>query len=199
VPSKFLIFGFFLLISFLSFSQEEPAEDDPPTVEEIEENFIAVQDTINREPLNILGPAKAAFYSAVLPGLGQVYNKKYWKIPLVYAAIGIPTYFFIQNDKEYDRFRNAYKNRIAGIDDSDTEFAGISNEALIRAQRTTRRNKELSLLLALAGYALNIIDANVDAHLMQYNVDENLAIRPHLKYDDMENATSLGLTLNFKF
>ena len=199
MPSKFLIFGFFLLISFLSFSQEEPAEDDPPTVEEIEENFIAVQDTINREPLNILGPAKAAFYSAVLPGLGQVYNKKYWKIPLVYAAIGIPTYFFIQNDKEYDRFRNAYKNRIAGIDDSDTEFAGISNEALIRAQRTTRRNKELSLLLALAGYALNIIDANVDAHLMQYNVDENLAIRPHLKYDDMENATSLGLTLNFKF
>ena len=199
MPSKFLIFGLFLLISILSFSQEEPVEDDPPTVEEIEENFIAVQDTINREPLNILGPAKAAFYSAVLPGLGQAYNKKYWKIPLVYAAIGIPTFFFIQNDKEYDRFRDAYKNRIAGIDDSDTEFAGISNEALIRAQRTTRRNKELSLLLALAGYALNIIDANVDAHLMQYNVDENLAIRPHMKYENMENTTSLGLTLNFKF
>lgn len=199
MPSKFKIFGFILLICTLSFSQEEPKEDDPPSVEEIEENFIAIQDTISREPLNILGPAKAAFYSAVLPGLGQAYNKKYWKIPLVYAAIGIPTYFFIRNDREFDRFRNAYKNRLAGIDDSETEFAGISNDALIRAQRTTRRNKELSLLLALAGYALNIIDANVDAHLMQYNVDENLAIRPHMKYDEMENAASLGITLNLKF
>jgi len=197
VPNKLIPLFFFILFSGMLFSQEK--EEDDFTVEEVEENLIKVQDTIQREPLNILAPSKAAFYSAVLPGLGQAYNKKYWKIPLVYAAIGIPVYFFIQNDREFDRFRNAYKNRLAGIDDSNTEFAGISDDGLIRAQRTLRRNKELSLLLALAGYALNIIDANVDAHLLQFNVDENLAVKPHLKYDGMENAANLGLTLNFKF
>ncbi len=198
MPNKVLLFLLIILCSTALFSQEDEIPEET-TVEEMEENFVKVQDTIASEPLNILGPAKAAFYSAILPGAGQAYNKKYWKIPLVYAAIGIPVYFFITNDREYDRFRDAYKNRIAGIDDSNTEFANLSNDGLIRAQRTLRRNKELALLLALAGYALNIIDANVDAHLLQYNVDENLAIRPHLKYDQFENTSNLGLTLNFKF
>jgi len=200
VPNRFLALLIFILFSAISFSQqEEENENDDFTIEEVEENLIKVEDTISRKPLNILAPSKAAFYSAVLPGLGQAYNKKYWKIPLAYAAIGIPVYFFITNDQEYDRFRDAYKNRLAGIDDSETEFAGISNDGLIRAQRTLRRNKELSLLLALLGYALNIIDANVDAHLLQYNIDENLALKPHLKYNDMENSANLGLSLNFKF
>ena len=199
MPNKVLLILFlFLSCLTVSFSQENETPKET-TVEDMEENFVKVQDTIATAPLNILGPAKAAFYSAILPGAGQAYNKKYWKIPLVYAAIGIPVYFFIANDREYDRFRDAYKNRIAGIDDSNTEFANLSNESLIRAQRTLRRNKELALLLALGGYALNIIDANVDAHLLQYNVDENLAIRPHLKYNEFENSSNLGLTLNFKF
>ena len=200
MPNKILYFFFFICLSTtLVFAQEESPAEDETTVEEMEENFIKVQDTISREPLNILGPSKAAFFSAVIPGMGQAYNKKYWKIPLVYAAIGIPAYFYIRNDKEYDRYRDAYKNRLAGVDDSNSEFATISDDGLIRAQRTFRRNKELSLLLALAGYALNIIDANVDAHLLQFNVDENLALKPHMKYNEMENTANLGLTLNFKF
>ncbi|MEM6515469.1 MAG: DUF5683 domain-containing protein [Bacteroidota bacterium] len=200
MPNKFIVAFFFMLLTSLGFSQEEEKkEDESFTVEELNENLIRVKDTIQREPLNILAPSKAAFYSAVLPGLGQAYNKKYWKIPILYAAIGIPVYFYIQNDREFNRFRDAFKRRLAGIDDSDTEFAGISDDGLIRAQRTLRRNKELSLLLSLLGYALNIIDANVDAHLLQYNVDENLAIKPHMKYNEMENSANLGLTLNFKF
>ncbi len=199
MPNKLLFLIFFFGLSLVAVSQVDEKREDETTVPEMEENFVKVQDTISRKPLNLLAPAKAAFYSAVLPGMGQAYNKKYWKIPLVYAAIGIPTYFFISNDKEYDRYREAFKNRLAGVDDSNTEFANISNDGLIRAQRTLRRNKELSLLLAIGGYALNIIDANVDAHLLQYNVDENLAIKPHLKYNQMENASDVGITLNFKF
>lgn len=150
-----------------------------------------------------LAPSKAAFYSAIFPGLGQAVNKKYWKIPIVYAALGTSIYFYLENDKNYDRYRGAYKRRLAGF--TDDEFYGqeliplLSNEALIRAQKTLRRNKELSLLITIGLYALNIIDANVDAHLLQYNMDKNLAVNPFIDFDTPDTSAQLGLSINFNF
>jgi hypothetical protein len=165
----------------------------------VSKDLMAVLDTIPRKPINILAPSKAAFYSAVLPGLGQAYNKKYWKIPIVYALIGTSTYFYIKNDKDYNRYRDEYKRRLAGNSQLEGEFPLVSDEGLINAQQTLKRRKELSLLVTIGFYALNILDANVDAHLLQYNVDPNLAIKPHFQYNEMENSSDLGLTLNFKF
>lgn len=189
----------FFLISCIGFSQTETDS----TKTEISTNLVVI-DSVVKKPIDALSPSKAAFYSAVLPGLGQAYNKKYWKIPIVYAAIGTGVYFYIQNDKDYDRYRDAYKRRLAGF--TDDEFYGptpgsprVTSDGLIRAQQTLKRNKELSLLVTIGFYALNIIDANVDAHLLQYNVDENLALRPHFQYNEWENSSDLGLTLNFKF
>jgi len=189
----------FFLISCIGFSQTETDS----TKTEISTNLVVI-DSVVKKPIDALSPSKAAFYSAVLPGLGQAYNKKYWKIPIVYAAIGTGVYFYIQNDKDYDRYRDAYKMRLAGF--TDDEFYGptpgsprVTSDGLIRAQQTLKRNKELSLLVTIGFYALNIIDANVDAHLLQYNVDENLAVRPHFQYNEWENSSDLGLTLNFKF
>ena len=153
--------------------------------------------------LDPLRPAKAAFYSAVLPGLGQAYNKKFWKIPIVYGAIGTGLYFFLDNNKLYKQYRNAYKRRLAGF--TDDEFYGpgdtpfLSDEALIRAQRTLKRNKELSMLVTVGLYVLNIIEANVDAHLLQYNLDENLALKPFIDFNNPNYTTQIGLSLNIKF
>ena len=153
--------------------------------------------------LDPLRPAKAAFYSAVLPGLGQAYNKKYWKIPIVYAAIGTGLYFYLDNNKLYKQYRNAYKRRLAGF--TDDEFYGpgdtpfLSDEALIRAQRTLKRNKELSMLVTVGLYVLNIIEANVDAHLLQYNLDENLALTPFIDFNNPNYTTQIGLSLTIKF
>lgn len=161
------------------------------------------QSIVETTPIDPLRPSKAAFYSAILPGLGQAYNKKYWKIPIVWGAIGTGVYFYVRNDKQFDRFRDAYKRRLAGF--TDDEFYGdgttpqISDDGLIRAQEQFRRNKEVSLLITIGLYALNIIDANVDAHLLQFNVDENLSLRPHYQYNEMENSSDLGVTVNFKF
>ncbi|MCA0153375.1 DUF5683 domain-containing protein [Winogradskyella vincentii] len=161
------------------------------------------QSIVETTPIDPLRPSKAAFYSAILPGLGQAYNKKYWKIPIVWGAIGTGVYFYVKNDKQFDRFRDAYKRRLAGF--TDDEFYGdgttpqISDDGLIRAQELYRRNKEVSLLITIGLYALNIIDANVDAHLLQFNVDENLSLRPHYQYNEMENSSDLGVTVNFKF
>ncbi|MDN3594706.1 DUF5683 domain-containing protein [Zunongwangia endophytica] len=149
------------------------------------------------KPYNALAPAKAAFYSAILPGLGQIYNGRIWKVPIVYAAIGIPVYLYIDNNKQYDRYRTAYKQRLAGKED---EFAGnISDEGLRNAQELYQRNKELSLLFAVGLYALNIIDANVDAHLQQFNVNEDLSFKPNYKLDEFTGKSNYGFSLNYKF
>ena len=177
--------------------------DDKNSQGSLGDKNIVIQDTTSRKAIDPLSPAKAAFYSAILPGLGQAYNKKYWKIPLVYAALGTGIYFYIDNTNQYNRYRGAFKRRLAGF--TDDEFYGsgtspnISNDGLIRAQRTLRRNRELSLLITIGIYALNIIDANVDAHLLQFNVDENLALKPHFNFNEFDATTNLGLTLNFNF
>lgn len=193
MPNKFVHSVLFSLICFLSFSQVK--NDSIP--DNLPKELVAT-DSIVRAPIDALAPAKAAFYSAILPGLGQAYNKKYWKIPIAIGGIATGIYFYKRNDKEYNRYRDAYKSRLAGYQ-TDEFFGRVTDDGLLRAQKTLKQNKELSLLITFGIYALNIIDANVDAHLLQYNVDENLALQPHFQYNEKENATDLGLTLNFKF
>ena len=190
---KFLLFCFFYF-SFCLQAQDIGLQNS--------DEFV-IDSQIRQSIMYPLRPSKAAFYSAVLPGLGQVYNKKLWKIPLVYGAIGTALYFYFDNVKTYDRYRNAYKRRLAGF--TDDEFYGpgitpyISEDALIRAQRTLKRNKEMSMLIAIGMYALNIIDANVDAHLLQYNMDENLSLKPVIDFDNPNCYAQVGLSLNFRF
>lgn len=149
------------------------------------------------KPYNALAPAKAAFYSAILPGLGQAYNGRYWKIPLAYAGIGTGVYFYIENDKQYDRYRDAYKDRLAGRID---EFDGrITDAGLIKAQERYQKNKEISILVTAGIYILNIIDANVDAHLQQFNVNEDLSLTPKMNLDQFTGKTDYGLSLNYRF
>jgi len=194
--------AFIFLVSVL-FSTAQEKENDSTSIG-LDKELVVVEDlSIERKPIDPLRPSKAAFYSAILPGAGQAYNKKYWKIPIVWGAIGTGVYFYVRNDKQFDRYRNAYKRRLAGFTDDEFSDADgnplISNDGLIRAQQQFRRNKEVSLLVTIGLYALNIIDANVDAHLLQFNVDENLSLSPHYQYNQMENSSDLGLTLNFKF
>lgn len=201
--------NFFLILSVLLFPVIIVAQDNQDNIDvQIGENIV-VQDSVIRPPIDPLSPSRAAFYSAILPGLGQAYNKKYWKIPIVYAALGTGIYFYLDNNKEYKRYRDAFKSRLAGFDTDEfwgTDINGdplaspnISDDALRRAQKTLDRNREISLLITIGIYVLNIIDANVDAHLLQYNVDENLALKPHFNFNELDATTNLGLTLDFKF
>jgi hypothetical protein len=192
VPNKFVHSILLSLICFVAFSQIETDS----IAQSLPEELVIIEDLV-KEPIDPLSPSKAAFYSAILPGLGQAYNKKYWKIPIAVGGIAAGIYFYQHNNKQYNRYRDAYKRRLAGFDDD--EFPRVTLDGLQRAQKTLKQNKELSLLITFGIYALNVIDANVDAHLLQFNVDENLALSPHFQYNEKENATDLGLTLNFKF
>ena len=184
----------FLLCTVFAFAQEKTGNEG------IDESVIKVKDTIfSKQEYNPLAPAKAAFYSAVIPGLGQAYNKKYWKIPIIYAGMATGVYFYIDNNKDYNLFRDAYKRRLAGF--TDDQFYGdgdtpiVSNDRLINAQRRAQKNKDYSIVTVIAFYALNIIDANVDAHLKQYDISEDLSLGPEMYFNSITQRPNYGLSL----
>lgn len=152
---------------------------------------------------NPLAPSKAAFYSAIFPGMGQVYNKKYWKAPIVWGALGTSIYYYLQNNSEYKRFRTAYKLREIGLQDEFTDNAGnesVSSETLERAQEQLRENRDLSLLTTVILYVLQIVEASVNAHLLQFNTDDNLSFKPTFINDPIQfDAPKIGLTLKYNF
>jgi hypothetical protein len=159
-------------------------------------DVIIAKDTTKLQEIDPLRPSKAAFYSAILPGLGQAYNKKYWKIPLVYGAIGTSMYFYLDNNKKYHSYRDAYKKRLLGLQD---EYDYLDDSRLIAAQRFYQRNRDLSLLVTIAFYVLNIVEANVDAHLTQFNVSEKLSLSPDIYQNEFTAKPNIGLTFNYKF
>lgn len=204
---------FFLLFLVSLWSQEEQraATEVDSLEQDLQKKGIRIEGKVEKRKVNPLAPSKAAFYSAIFPGLGQIYNRRYWKVPLVYAAMGTGIYAYTFSNNEYNRFRDAFKRRRAGfIDDEfyDINNSGIvpgdpdlSDEALQDAQERFQRDRDLALLITIGLYALNIIDANVDSHLRQFNVDENLSldIRPYLEYHPITTDPNYGITLSVKF
>jgi hypothetical protein len=160
----------------------------------------AVKDSIVKKPHS---PTKAAIFSAVLPGLGQGYNRKYWKIPIVYAGFGVITYFIINNSRQYKDYKEAYTYVASG--DSgyiDNELVGKYDEQqLLDGKNYYRRNMELTYIIGALWYVLNIIDASVDAHFFDYDVSEDLTIRldpmMHVRREDLRPLTGVKLTLKF--
>jgi hypothetical protein len=145
---------------------------------------------------SVHSPRKAALYSAVLPGLGQAYNREYWKIPLVYAALGITTGTFIINIKEYRRFRNAYRIRMDGNADTIDEFADrYRNDASLKVYRDAYREYvDYSVLVFVLAYGLNIADATVFAHLRNFDMSDDLSMQ--IVPTVIDNR-AIGLSLKF--
>jgi hypothetical protein len=142
-------------------------------------------------------PAKAAFFSAILPGLGQAYNGSYWKIPIVYGALGTSIFLYVDNTNKYNDYRDAYKRRLAGFEDD--EFIGIlTDDNLIDAQKLFRQNRDFSLMFTIGIYILNIIDANVEAHLNQFNISDDLSMRPSQFRNISTGQNAFGLSLQLK-
>lgn len=152
---------------------------------------------------NPLAPSKAAFYSAIFPGMGQAYNKKYWKVPIAWSMVAIPIYYYQLNNNEYKRFRRAFRARSNGFQDEFTNDLGessVSVETLQRAQEQLRENRDLSLLTTVILYVLQIVEASVNAHLLQFNTDDNLTLRPTFINNPVQIETpKVGLTLKYNF
>jgi hypothetical protein len=149
---------------------------------------------------------RATLYSTFLPGAGQVYNKKYWKVPIVYAAIGIPAYLFFYNKSWYQKCQYALVVTVTGTTNTDSLAAvapplmpfvvtGDVN-GIITNRDAFRKNEDYAVLFFMLFYALNIVDATVDAHLKDFNVSSDLSFR--IKPMIIPGPTpSAGITLAF--
>jgi hypothetical protein len=154
--------------------------------------------------VRVYSPGKAALRSAILPGLGQIYNKKYWKLPIVYGALGISGGVFAFNLKWYKRTRFAYKvlvtNDVANFPrvHKDLQIFIDRKDAntLSYARDQYRKNIDYSVLFIVVMWGLNVVDAAVDAHLKAFDVSPDLSFQFKPGYSEMAGTNGMSLVLN---
>ena len=142
---------------------------------------------------------KATIMSACFPGLGQIYNRKYWKAPVIYVALGGIGYWGITNQVKYKYYSNNL--RAANDDDANTINETLySSDQLITQKKYYQKYRDISIMLGALVYLVNIIDANVDAHLRTFDVSDDLSLQlnPYSNLD-YNNKLQAGLSLKLKF
>ncbi|MDD3522177.1 MAG: DUF5683 domain-containing protein, partial [Bacteroidales bacterium] len=134
-------------------------------------------------------PAKATLYSALLPGLGQMYNGDYWKIPVIYGGLIACGYFWQYNSLQYNRYKLMYNHAMA----KPSEYDGWMTPENIKWYRDTfRRYRDYSIIATVLVYALNVIDANVFAHFQDFDISDDLTLRIEPGFIPVTNFTSAG-------
>jgi hypothetical protein len=155
-------------------------------------------DSLRHPPRN----PKKAMLMAIVPGLGQIYNHKYWKLPIVYTGFAVIGYFAITNRNYYKIYKEAYDCKVTNPD-CKNELALKYDKATLQMIRDYyRRNMQLSYIIGGAWYLLQMIDANVDAHLSHWNISNNLSLEvtPVIQpYDLPHSPAYKGISLHFKF
>lgn len=210
---KKILFTFFLCLFVAAYSQV--VTNDTIRIESVPNDSIAlgnipessIVETIENAnaPAKVivtkLNPTKAGLYSAVFPGLGQFYNKKYWKIPIVWGAVGTGVGFAIWNQNQYKRYREYYIAKLNGIPNEFVDARPyLDKVALGNAQDRAKRQRDYAIAITGLIYILNIVDAVVDAHLYEGRKDPDLAITPAVIYDEFNNnPPKTGLSLSYRF
>lgn len=142
-------------------------------------------------------PHKATMYSALIPGMGQVYNKKYWKLPIIYGLTGVFIYAFDFNNDNYNKYKNAYADITSGKIET---FEGYTETQVSRLKDNFQRSRDLNVIVLAGIYLLNVVDATVDAHLFDYDISQDLSIniQPALN-KTFDNKNTLGFSCSFSF
>ena len=187
----------FILISLFFFSGKTTAQT-PKSSNAAEQ--INIVDTSNKKKVKKFDPRTATKRSAMIPGWGQIYNKKYWKLPLVYGGLGITAGVFQYNVKNYNLLRLAYMYKIDTISANDAlidpRFKNLSANALRNYRTAFRQNVDYTVLFFIAFWGLNVVDATVDGHLKAFEVNDNLSLQLKQGYSQMANTSGLSLVLD---
>jgi hypothetical protein len=170
--------------------------------------------TILLDSLPVHSPKKASIFSACLPGLGQAYNKKYWKIPIIYGGFATLGYFIRWNNQNYTVSKQAYKD-LTDTDPATDSYKKLKEiiyfnlnnpsdvvnlkQGLISNQDYYRRNRDLLIIVTIAFYGLNIIDASVDAHFYHFDISDDLSlhVQPIILQQKNQQIFCLNCTFNF--
>ena len=188
---KLLLIFLFIALHFFSNNLSAQIQDSAAA------NSKRVADSIKKKNFE---PRKATIRSAMVPGWGQIYNKKYWKVPLVYGALGVTAGVFFYNVKNYKALRQAYIYKTDTLPGNDIlidpKFKNLSAGALKSYRNTFRQNIDYSVLFFILFWGLNVVDATVDGHLKQFDVDENLSLKIKPGYSPMANTNGLSLVFD---
>ena len=199
---KAIVFIGFILFGLVTTAQEKK----PVAIKEDTIKTVQKQKPVNKYDSATLAhsPKKAAIRSALLPGLGQIYNKKYWKVPIVYGALGTCTGIFLYNFKNYKDTRFAYKvkynMRVPHTDSAlyssiKSNLKPLSEESLRFYRNQFRRDIDYTVLFFLILWGLNVVDASVDAHLKSFDVSPDLSLQFKPGYSELAKTNGLSLVL----
>lgn len=150
-------------------------------------------------------PVRAGIYGLVIPGAGQFYNKRYWKVPLVWGAVGGVVYWADFSAKQYNRFNTAYGLRLASErtnTEPTDEFVGIaqSSDALKTVRDRHDKNRQTGIIAVIAVHALQALEAYVDAHLRNFDIDDDLSLQLRPVLDGSNHSgtyVGIGLVASF--
>lgn len=164
-------------------------------------------DGVSYYPSKVTDVKKATTLSMVCPGAGQAYNHSYWKLPIVLGGFASLIYCIDFNNRGYQRYSRAYKYRTDGKDDTVDEFANnaaVTDDILRQYKNDYRRNRDLCIILTAAFYAVQVIDAHVDAHMKTYDVSDDLSfhVEPYVNQFNtrtMGTSNLVGLNFNLTF
>src|SRR5690606_32267665 len=189
----------FLLATFSSPLRAQETADSIQVIRPAGEGLATVVDTVLIESYaKRFNPARASLFAAVLPGLGQVYNKKYWKLPLVYGGFGAIGYGL----NFYQELYKDYKNQLYYILENGTEesLEGFTEDQLRPAIDQARHERDFMIILMAGMYILQIIDAHVDAHLKEFDVNPNLQVKMQpLLRTEMLTGNQVGFSVTLRF
>jgi len=196
---RFVLLIFSSMPALLSFSQQKK---DSANLR----NDMLRQNSKDTVAKKIYSPRVAAIRSAILPGLGQAYNRKYWKMPIVYGALGATAYVFNFNLKEYKRVGYAYRVLVQrdtanfkNVDEDLKPFVDANATNSLRNYRNTkRRDIDYSVLVFILFWGLNVVDATVDAHLKGFDVSDDLSFSIEPGYNTFSNTTGVSFVLHIK-
>ncbi len=163
----------------------------------------ATDSLIQKDSIKKHDPRKATRRSALIPGWGQAYNKEYWKIPLVYGALAIPTVMFVYNNNWYQKTKFAYEAKYKAQYEKDSsdlalidpELVNLSTSSLQSYRNSFRRDRDFSVLFFLLAWGLQVVDATVFGHLKDFDVSNNLSMR--VKPEFNSTTRTPGLMLSF--
>jgi hypothetical protein len=151
------------------------------------------------KPLEDNRPKKATLY-ALIPGGGQIYNKSYWKVPVIYVGYGVLVYSYMFYSNEYNLVREAYKQTINGETVTNPDYANVPEDMLYNLRESYRKNRDLSAIGIAGWYALGIIDAAVEAHLKEFDVGDNLSLKVKPSYQIAQTGVpNFGVKIQARF
>lgn len=205
---RFYFLFVFILLPVISYSQitEKKSKND--------EQIVAIDSIITKDTLSgsslekvpilkdtlakiiWVTPKKTALFSAIVPGLGQIYNKQYWKLPIVYGGLGIAGYLIYDNLNNYNTFRRIYAGRISGDAKSFLEYPDYSDDVVKNARDYYRKNLDLTVFLSIIGYGLQVIDALVFAQLKNFDISPDISLKTKPLMTP-QGGIGVGLVLNF--